>query len=109
MEVAIQSKKYFLRHVFGEGRVANDRPCRSKNGAVMEGKRFVEAERSNRLSPDVVRHGLDQSSSLSVHQSPLSQQCKHRKLLACDTFVRSVRFAAFERCILVLKTVLLQR
>src|SRR5688500_6250227 len=99
MEVAIQSKKYFLRHVFGEGRVTNDRPCRSKNGAVMEGKRFVETKRSNRLSLDVVRHGLDQSSSLSVHHSPLSQQCKHRKLLTCDIFVSTDTFTAFRRCI----------
>src|SRR5690349_8014876 len=49
----------------------------------MEGKRFVETERTYRLSSDVVRHGLDQSSSLSVHQSPLSQQCKHRKRMTC--------------------------
>src|SRR6185369_17126613 len=40
-----------------------------------------------RFSPDVVRHGLDQSSSLSVHQSPLSQQCKHRKAPGCGNFL----------------------
>src|SRR5688572_6243771 len=74
----------------------------------MEGKRFVETERSNRLSPDVVRHGLDQSSSLSVHQSPLSQQCKHRKLLTCDNFVSPASFTAFERCIVVPNFVLHQ-
>src|ERR1700742_2894258 len=67
----------------------------------MEGNSFVETERSNRFSPDVVRHGLDQSSSLSVHQSPLSQQCKHRKILTCDNFVSGqfvsvARFATFE-------------
>src|SRR5829696_9139842 len=49
----------------------------------MEGKRLVETERTYRLSPDVVRHGIDQSSSLSVHQSPLSQRCKHRKPEGC--------------------------
>jgi hypothetical protein len=49
----------------------------------MECERFVETERTYRLSSDVVRHGLDQSSSLSVHQSPLSQRCKHRKPEDC--------------------------
>jgi hypothetical protein len=49
----------------------------------MEGKRFVETERTYRLSSEVVRHGIDQSSSLSVHLSPLSQRCKHRERGAC--------------------------
>src|SRR5688572_15210958 len=43
----------------------------------MEGKRFVETERTYRLSPDLVRHGLDQCSSLSVHN--------HRSLNCANT------------------------
>src|ERR1051326_632822 len=61
----------------------------------MEGKRFVETERTYRLSSDVVRHGIDQSSSLSVHQSPLSQRCKHRKPGSCGKNLPGRQTAAF--------------
>src|SRR6185369_17603999 len=64
----------------------------------MEGKRFVETKRTYRLSSEVVRHGIDQSSSLSVHLSPLSQRCKHRKPEDCGkNLPRARQTAAFWR------------